>query len=69
MNSVPEIMERYKNLSQSNYIPIPEPVTITSSLQSAMFSHYYKDYNTVEVRVRFGMRLHNTYIQKFGSKF
>ena len=39
LNSVPEIMEQYRNLSQSNYIPIPEPVTITSSLQSALFFH------------------------------
>ena len=46
-------MEQYRNLSQSNYIPIPEPVTITSSLQSALFFHYYKDYNAEGVRVRF----------------
>ena len=36
LNSVPEIMEQYRNLTQSKYIPIPEPVKITSSLQSAL---------------------------------
>ena len=69
LNSVPEIMEQYRNLSQSNYILIPEPVTITSSLQSALFFHYYKDYNAEGVRLRFGIRLPNIYIQKFSSKF
>ena len=70
LNSVPEILEQYRNLTQSNYIPIPEPVvTITSSLQSALFFHYYKDYNADGVRVRFGTRLPNIYIQKSSSKF
>ena len=59
LNSVPEIMEQYRNLSQSNYIPIPEPVTSTSSLQIAQFFHYYKDYNAEGVRVLFGIRLPN----------
>ena len=45
LKSVPEIMEQYRNLTQSNYIPITEPVTITSSLQSALFFRYYKVYN------------------------
>ena len=63
------IMEQYRNLTQANYIPIPEPVTITSSLQSALFFHYYKDYNAEGVKVRFGIRLFNIYIQKFSSKF
>ena len=63
LNSVPEIMEQYRNLSQSNYIPIPEPVTFTSFLQSALFFHYYKDYNAE------GVRLPNIYKQKFSSKF
>ena len=67
--SVPEIMEQYRNLTQPNYIPIPEPVTITSSLQSALLFHYYKDYNAEGVRVRFGIRLPNIYIQKYSSKF
>ena len=69
LNSVPEIMEQYRHLSQSNYIPIPEPITITSPLQSALFFHYYKDYNAEGVRVRFGIRLPNIYIKKFSSKF
>ena len=69
LNSVPEIMEQYRNLSQSNYIAIPEPVTITSSLQSALFFHYFKNYNAQGVRARFGIRLPNIYIQKFTSKF
>ena len=67
LNSVPTIMEQYRNLTQANYIPIPEPVTITSSLQSALFFHYYKDYNAEGVKVRFGIRLFNIYIQKFSS--
>ena len=61
-------MEQYRNLTQSNYVPIPEPVKITSSLQSALFFHYYTDYNAEGVRVRFGVRLPNIYIQKFSSK-
>ena len=69
LSSVPEIIEQYRNLSQSNYIPIPEPVTFSSSLQSSLFFHYYKDYNAEGVRVRFEIRLLNTYIQKFSSKF
>ena len=55
LNSVPEIMEQYRNLSQSKYIPIPEPSTITSSVQSALFFHYYKDYNAEGVRIRFAL--------------
>ena len=69
LNSVPEIKEQYRILSQSDYIPIPEPVTITSFLQIALFFHYYKDYNAEGVKVRFGIRLPNIYIQKFSSKF
>ena len=69
LNYVQEIMEQYRNLSQSNYIQIPEPVTITSSRQSALFFHYYKDYNAEGVRVRFGIRLPNIYTQKISSKF
>ena len=57
LNSVPEIREQDRNLSQSNYIPIPEPVTIT----------YY--FISAECAVRFGIRLPNIYIQKFSSKF
>ena len=60
-------MEQYRNISQSNYIPIPGPVTITLSLQNALF--FFKDYNAEGVRVRLGIRLPNTYIQKFSSKF
>ena len=45
LNSVSRIMKVCRVLSQLNYIPIPEPVTITSSLQSALFFPYYKDYN------------------------
>ena len=68
LDSVPEIMEQYRNLSQSNYIPIPELVSITSSLQSALFSHYYKDCNAEVVGVRFEIRLPVIYIQKISSK-
>ena len=69
LNSLPEIMEQYRNQTQFNYIPIPEQVTITSFLQSALFFHYYKDYNAEGVRVQFVIRLHKIYIQKFSSKF
>ena len=64
LNSVPEIMEQYKNLTHSNYVPIPEPVTITSSLHGKLFFHYYKDYNADGVRVQFGIRLPNIYRRK-----
>ena len=46
-----------------------EPVTITSSLQSTLFFHYYKEHNAKGLRVRFGKRLPDIYIQKFSSKF
>ena len=69
LNPVPEMMEQYRNLAQSNYIPIPDPVTITSSLQSALCFQYYKDYNAEGVRVLFGIRLPEIYIQNFSSNF
>ena len=62
-------MEQYKNLTQSNYVSIPEAVKITSSLQSVLFFHYYKDHNAEGVKVRFVIRFPNIYIQKFSSKF
>ena len=68
LNSVPDILEQYRNISQTNFVPLPEPITITSSLQSALYFHYYKDYNAVGVLIRFGIRLPNAYIQKFDSK-
>ena len=68
LNSVPDILEQYRNISQTNFVPLPEPITITSSLQSALYSHYYNDYNAVGVLIRFGIRLPNAYIQKFDSK-
>ena len=43
-------------------------MTITSSLQSALYFQYYNDYSAVGVRIRFGIRLPNAYIQKFDSK-
>ena len=52
----------------TNFVPLPERITITSSLQSALYFHYYNDYNAVVVRIRFGIRLPNVYIQKFHSK-
>ena len=55
LNSAPEIREQYRNLTQSNYIPIPEPVTITSSLQSALFFHCHQNYNAQGARVRVGI--------------
>ena len=68
LNSVPDILEQYRNISQTNFVPLPEPITITSSLQSALYFHYYNDYNAMGVLIRFGIRLPNVYIQKFDSK-
>ena len=68
LNSVPEILEQYRNLAQANCIPIPDPIAITSSVQSALFFHYYTDYNSEGVKIRFGIRLPNIYIQNFCSK-
>ena len=65
VSSVTEIMEQYRHISQSNYIPSPEPVTITS----ALFFHYYKDYNAEGVRVGFRIRLPNIYIKNFNCNF
>ena len=64
LNSVPDILEQYRNISQTNFVPLPEPIT----LQSALYFHYYNDYNAVGVLIRFGIRLPNAYIQKFDSK-
>ena len=68
LNSVPDILEQYRNISKTNFIPLPEQITITSSLQSALYFHYYSDYNAVGVRIRFEIRLPNAYIQKFDSE-
>ena len=68
LNSVPDILEQYRSISQTNFVPLPEPITITSSLQSALYFHYYNDYNAMGVLIRFGIRLPNAYIQKFDSK-
>ena len=67
LNSVPDILEQYRNISQTNFVPLPEPITITSSLQSALYFHYYHEYNAVGVLIRFGIRLPNAFIQKFDS--
>ena len=68
LNSVPDILEQYRNISQTYFVPLPDPATITSSLQSALYFHYYNDYNAVGLRIRFGIRLPSAYIQKFDSK-
>ena len=70
LNSIPDILEQHRNISQINFVPLPEPIPITktSSLQSALYFHYYNDYNAVGVRIRFGIRLPNAYIQKLDSK-
>ena len=68
LNFDPETMEQCIYISQSDYIQIPEPVTITSSVQSALFFRYYIEYNAEGVGVRFGIRLPNIYIQKLSSK-
>ena len=46
LNSVPEILKQYRNLAQGNCIPIHDPIAITSSVQRALFFHYYTDYNS-----------------------
>ena len=72
LNSVPESVEQFnnlRNLFQSIYLPIPEPATITSSLQSALFVHYHQDCNAGGLRVRFGLRLLNLFMQTFSSQF
>ena len=68
LNSVPNILEQYRNISQANFVPLPEPITITSSLQSALYFNYYNNYNALGVRIRFGIRLPNAYLQNFDSK-
>ena len=61
LNSVPEFLEQYRNLAQANCIPISDPIAITSSVQSALFFHYYTDYNSEGVKIRFGIRPSNIY--------
>ena len=39
LNSVPEILEQYRNLAQADCIPFLDPITITSSVQSLLFFH------------------------------
>ena len=51
LNSVTEILEQYRNLAQADCIPFPDPITITSSVQSALFFHYYTDYNSEGVKI------------------
>ena len=68
LNSVPDILELYTIISETNFVPLKDPKTITSSLQSASYFHYYNDYNVVGVRIRFKIRLPSAYIQKFDSK-
>ena len=68
LNSVPDILEQHRNISQTNFVPLPDAITKTSSLQSALYFHYYNDYNAVGVRIRFAIHLSNAYIQKFDSK-
>ena len=68
LNSVPENLEQYRKLAQANCIPIPDPIAITSSVQSALFFHFYADYNSEGVKIRFGIRLPKIYIHKFCSK-
>ena len=68
LNSVPDILEQYRNTLQTNFVPLQDPIAINSSLQSALLFHYYNDGNVVGVRIKFGVRLPNAYIQKFESK-
>ena len=69
LNSICEILEQYRNLAQANCIPIPDPITITLSVQSALFFHCYTDYNCEGVKIRFGIWLPNIYKQKFCFKY
>ena len=59
LKSVPKILEQHRNLAQANCIPIPDPIAITSSVQSAVFFHYYTDYNYEGLKIRFGISLPN----------
>ena len=68
LNSVPDILEQYRNISQTNFFPLPEPITINSLLQSVLYFHYYNDYNAVGVLIRFGISLPNAYKKKLDSK-
>ena len=54
LNSVPDILEQYRNFLQPNFIPLPDPITITSN---ALYFHYYNDYNVVGARIRFDIFL------------
>ena len=51
LNSVPAILEQYRKLAQANCIPVPDPIAITSSVQSAFFFHYYTDYKSEGVKI------------------
>ena len=61
-------MAQNRNLSQSNYIPISEPVTILYLCRVCYFS-LLQGLQGTGVRVRLGIRLPNIYTQKFSSKF
>ena len=50
------------------FVRLTEPITKTSSLQSALYFHYYNDYNILRVAIRFRIRLRNANIQKFDSE-
>ena len=68
LNCVSVILEQYRIFLQTNFVALLDPIKLTSSLQSALYFHYYNDYNVVGVRIRFGIRLPNAYIQKIDSK-
>ena len=36
LNSAPDILEQYRNISQANFVPLQDPITIASSLQSVL---------------------------------
>ena len=46
-DSVPDILEQYIIISQTNFVPFPDSITIIFSLQSALFFLYDNDYNVV----------------------
>ena len=43
LNSVRDILKQHRKISQTNFAPLPDPITISSSLQSALYFHYYNE--------------------------
>ena len=68
LNSLPETFEQHRNGSKTNFVPLSHSITITFSLKSALYIHYYNNYKVVGVWINFVIRLTNTCIQKVYSE-